>query len=192
MSLDRKTTHMKSKRTFHRVITFAVAFVFVVSTCPPFFQQTQPAALAASRQPVRARRGIVAATNQLAARVGVEVLQRGGNAVDAAVAVAFALAVTHPAAGNLGGGGFMMVRLRNGKTTAIDYREMAPGKSTQTMYLGAVGTIDMSLTRSGYLAPGVPGTSRPRTVCFRWICGGGRCWVVCRKCSARTSSSAMR
>src|SRR6476660_1913900 len=117
---------MKSRRTIHRVLSFAVVFVFLLSTCPPLFRQAQLTARAASRQPVRARHGIVAATNQLAARVGVDVWQRGGNAIDAAIAVAFALAVTHPSAGNLGGGGFMMIRLRSGKSTAIDYCEMAP------------------------------------------------------------------
>ncbi|HEX3281164.1 MAG TPA: gamma-glutamyltransferase [Pyrinomonadaceae bacterium] len=169
---------MKSNRTFHRVITFAIAFVFVVSTCPTFFQQIQPAALAASRQPVRARHGIVAATNQLAARVGVEVLQRGGNAVDAAVAVAFALAVTHPAAGNLGGGGFMMIRLQNGKTTAIDYREMAPAAATRNIYLDQHGDLIKGEGGSllGYRAAGVPGTVRGMELALKKYGSGRLSW----------------
>ena len=153
---------MKSKRTIHRVLSFTVVFVFLLSTCLPLFRQAQPTAQAASRQPVRARHGIVAATNQLAARVGVEVLQRGGNAIDAAIAVAFALAVTHPAAGNLGGGGFMMVRLQNGKTTAIDYREMAPAAASRNIYLDRQGNLIKGEGGSllGYRAAGVPGMVR--------------------------------
>jgi gamma-glutamyltranspeptidase / glutathione hydrolase len=104
--------------------------------------------------------GLVVSSADLASDIGASVLAKGGNAVDAAVATAFALAVTYPFAGNLGGGGFMVVRTPNGKATTFDYREMAPGKSTQTMYLGQDGKVDSSLTRSGYLAPGVPGTVR--------------------------------
>ena len=85
---------------------------------------------------------------------------RGGNAVDAAVATAFALAVTHPSAGNIGGGGFMIVRTAAGQITTFDYREKAPLEVDATMYLGADGKIDRSLTAAGYLAPGVPGTVR--------------------------------
>src|SRR5678816_4794866 len=114
----------------------------------------------ATRQPVRARHGMVVAMESIAADAGVTVLQKGGNAVDAAVATGFALAVTHPFAGNIGGGGFMVVRTPDGKTAAFDYREKAPLKSTPTMYLGKDGNIDISLTNAGYLAPGVPGTVR--------------------------------
>jgi len=109
---------------------------------------------------VASRRGVVVSVSGLASDVGAAVLARGGNAVDAAVATAFALAVTHPSAGNLGGGGFMIVRTADGKATSFDYRERAPGSATQTMYLKADGTIDRSLTRAGWLAPGVPGTVR--------------------------------
>ena len=104
--------------------------------------------------------GLVVSTSSIASDVGAAVLADGGNAVDAAVATGFALAVTHPAAGNLGGGGFMVVRTPDGKATTFDYREMAPGKATATMYLDANGNIDRSRTASGYLAPGVPGTVR--------------------------------
>jgi gamma-glutamyltranspeptidase/glutathione hydrolase len=105
---------------------------------------------------------MVASTNETASRVGVDVLKRGGNAVDAAVAVAFALAVTHPAAGNLGGGGFMMIRLKDGRTTAIDYREMAPAAATRNIYLDKDGKLIEGEGGSlvGYRAAGVPGTVR--------------------------------
>src|SRR6266436_2570345 len=153
---------MKLKLTIRRVLILVVLFAFLVSAVPPFSQQTQPTALAASRQPVRARHGIIAATNQLASRVGVEVLQRGGNAVDAAIAVSFALAVTLPSAGNLGGGGFMMIRLKNGKSTMIDYREMAPAAATRDMYLDRTANLRKGEGGSllGYHAAGVPGTVR--------------------------------
>lgn len=104
--------------------------------------------------------GLVVSASDIAADIGASILSKGGNAVDAAVATAFAMAVTHPAAGNLGGGGFMIVRTPDGRATAFDYRERAPGKSTPTMYLGPDGEIDRSLTAAGYLAPGVPGTVR--------------------------------
>ena len=114
----------------------------------------------AAREPVRAKHGIVASTNQLASQVGVDVMKRGGNAIDAGVAVALALAVTYPAAGNLGGGGFMMIRLQNGKTTAIDYREMAPAAAHRNVYLDKDGNLIKGEGSStvGYRASGVPGT----------------------------------
>src|SRR5271167_108543 len=110
------------------------------------------------RQPVRGAHGMVVTDEPLASQAGVEILKRGGNAVDAAVATAFALAVVEPAAGNIGGGGFMLVRLASGKTTFFDYREMAPGKATRDMYIGADGKLDAEASTLGYRSVAVPGT----------------------------------
>jgi gamma-glutamyltranspeptidase/glutathione hydrolase len=109
---------------------------------------------------VSSKNGMVITTSAPASDVGAVILRKGGNAVDAAVATAFALAVTHPSAGNIGGGGFMVVRLAQGTSVTIDYRERAPFKSTPTMYLDSAGNIARQLTATGYLAPGVPGTVR--------------------------------
>ena len=102
--------------------------------------------------------GVVASACGLASEAGCRILQQGGNAVDAAVAVAFAKAVTYPIAGNLGGGGFMIVRMADGQTTAIDYRETAPGAATRDMYLDEQGEIVPGASTAGYRAVGVPGT----------------------------------
>jgi gamma-glutamyltranspeptidase/glutathione hydrolase len=109
--------------------------------------------------PVVARNGMVASQEKRATRIGVDILKAGGNAVDAAVAVGFALAVTHPQAGNIGGGGFMLVHLaaRN-ETIAIDYRETAPGAASRTMFLDENGEVDPGKSRDTALAVGVPGT----------------------------------
>jgi gamma-glutamyltranspeptidase/glutathione hydrolase len=101
---------------------------------------------------------MVASAHGLATAVGVDVLRRGGNAVDAAVAVALALAVVYPVAGNLGGGGFMVIRLADGRATAIDYREMAPAAAHRDMYLDAKGDLVADASTVGYRAAGVPGT----------------------------------
>jgi len=114
---------------------------------------------AEAHDPVYERKGMVVAQEPLAADVGVTVLKSGGNAVDAAVAIGFALAVTHPFAGNIGGGGFMLIRLANGRTTFIDFREKAPGKATHDMYLGATGNVTPD-SLVGWRAVGAPGTVR--------------------------------
>lgn len=108
--------------------------------------------------PVRAQQGMVASVDALATQVGVDILKQGGNAVDAAVAVGYALAVTHPQAGNLGGGGFMLLRTKDGNTTAIDFREMAPAGATRDMFLDEQGNADAKKSLTSHLASGTPGT----------------------------------
>ena len=107
---------------------------------------------------VRGAHGMVATDEPLGSQAGVDIMRRGGNAVDAAVAVAFALAVVEPAAGNIGGGGFMLIRLAGGKTTFFDYREVAPGKATRDMYIGKDGKLDENASVIGYKSVAVPGT----------------------------------
>jgi gamma-glutamyltranspeptidase/glutathione hydrolase len=108
--------------------------------------------------PEVAEHGMVASVHELASRAGVEMMQAGGNAVDAAVATGFALAVVHPAAGNIGGGGFMLVRMHDGHTHFLDFREKAPGKATAVMYQDAQGKVIPNLSVIGYKAAGVPGS----------------------------------
>ena len=112
-----------------------------------------------SAQPVRARHGMVVTRERHATQTGLAVLKSGGNAVDAAVAVGFALAVTHPSAGNIGGGGFMLIRLADGQTTFLDFRERAPQSASRDMYLDASGKATQD-SLVGYRASGVPGTVR--------------------------------
>ncbi|MGQ9897933.1 MAG: gamma-glutamyltransferase [Acidobacteriota bacterium] len=111
-----------------------------------------------ARQPVRAKRAMVASSSAIASQVGVKILREGGNAVDAAVAVGLALAVTFPVAGNIGGGGFMLIRMADGRTTAIDYRETAPAQARPDMYLDADGNPIPGKSTLGYAAVGVPST----------------------------------
>ena len=114
--------------------------------------------VAASTEPIHAQHGIVVSVHELASRAGVEMMQAGGNAVDAAVATGFALAVVHPPAGNLGGGGFMLIRLADGKTHFLDYREKAPAAATRDMYLDAHGNVIEGASEYGYKAIAVPGS----------------------------------
>lgn len=113
---------------------------------------------AASPPPEAATNGMVVSAHRLANQAGLAVLKRGGNAVDAAVTVAYALAVTFPEAGNIGGGGFMTVRMADGRTAFIDFRETAPGAATATMYQDAAGRVLPEKSRRGHLAAGIPGT----------------------------------
>ena len=113
---------------------------------------------AASVAPVGAEHGMVVTAHKLATKVGVDVLERGGNAVDAAVAVGYAMAVVYPAAGNLGGGGFMTIQLADGRKTFLDFREKAPLAATPNMYLDSSGNVVKGASTKGHLAVGVPGT----------------------------------
>jgi gamma-glutamyltranspeptidase/glutathione hydrolase len=108
--------------------------------------------------PLHAQHGIVVSSHELASQAGVEMMRAGGNAVDAAVATGFALAVVHPAAGNLGGGGFMLIRMADGKTHFLDYREKAPAAATRDMYLDTQGNVIEGASEYGYKASGVPGS----------------------------------
>src|SRR5947207_5948559 len=113
--------------------------------------------LGAGSVPVRAKYGIVASQNEIASRIGADAIKDGGTAVDAAVATAFALAVVHPAAGNIGGGGFIVYRPSTGDPVAYDFREVAPAKASPTMFLEN-GKYDAEMHHNSYLAVGVPGT----------------------------------
>lgn len=118
----------------------------------------RPVSRAASRDPERGRHGMVSSVSEIASQVGADILKRGGNAVDAAVAVGLALAVVWPSAGNLGGGGFMVIRRADGKATAIDYREMAPAAAHRNVYLDEKGEYIRESSTYGHRAAGVPGT----------------------------------
>src|SRR6478672_7668327 len=113
---------------------------------------------AASQAPVAAENGMVVSAQHLATRVGVDVLKDGGNAVDAAAAVGYALAVVYPAAGNIGGGGFMTIQLAGGRKTFLDFREKAPLAATANMYLDKDGNGVKGASTTGYLAVAVPGS----------------------------------
>ncbi len=168
--------HKTLCQTFKLITTASVALTLIASLF--LVSIGSITTHAASREPVRARHGIVASTNEIASKVGVDIMRRGGNAVDAAIAVAFALAVTHPAAGNLGGGGFMMVRLKDGRATAIDYREMAPAAATRNIYLDKNGNVIEGDGGSieGYRAAGVPGTVRGMELALKKYGSGRLSW----------------
>ena len=146
-------------RRFIASICFIVSFAIFV----PVQAQDRPSQsiirYTSINHPVMANGGMVASQNHIATDVGAAILAKGGNAVDAAVATGFALAVTVPRAGNIGGGGFMLVRMADSdETIALDYRSMAPLSSSLDLFRGADGRTDRSKSRFGYIAPPVPGT----------------------------------
>ncbi len=148
---------MPTRRATRFLSLAAVALAACTSDGSSFGAFPEGWGYAQDTPPVTAEHGMVVTTDEVASRVGVAILQAGGNAVDAAIATGFALAVVNPEAGNLGGGGFMMVRPANGEAAALDYRERAPLAATRDMYLDAEGNVtDRSLV--GHLAVGVPGT----------------------------------
>src|SRR5690606_23675101 len=131
---------------------------FLVATLSAALLLASIGAAAAGRTAVRGKNGVVASSSALASEVGVETLQNGGNAIDAAIATAFALAVTWPTAGNIGGGGFLVYYGADGETTTFDFREKAPLAATEDMYLGEDGRVRDNSNHEGILAVGVPGT----------------------------------
>ena len=135
-----------------KLLSIAVCFFVLQSTAQinPYNYHSQ--------KKVVSTNGAVVSAHPLASKVGAAILKQGGNAVDAAIATQLALAVVYPGAGNIGGGGFMVAHLKNGKNIAIDYREKAPGKASRDMYLDSLGNPQLQLSQDGHLAAGVPGT----------------------------------
>ncbi|MDI1242150.1 MAG: gamma-glutamyltransferase, partial [bacterium] len=147
-----------------------VSFI-VFSSLPSVFAVASP-------DPVRGKHAMVASQHELASRIGVEVMKKGGNAVDAAIAVGIALAVVYPEAGNLGGGGFMLVRFKDGRSTSIDYREMAPKAATRDIFVDSRGELIRGEGGStvGYRASGVPGTLAGFEMAFKKYGSGKVKW----------------
>ncbi len=156
-----------------------IAFAFFIFTS--FFFSLVPARsaiFAAAPEPVRGKHAMVASQHELASKIGVDIMKKGGNAVDAAVAVGLALAVVYPEAGNIGGGGFMMIRTKDGKTIAIDYREIAPLAATRDVFVDKEGNLIRGEGSStiGYRASGVPGTLAGFDLAFKKHGSGKISW----------------
>jgi gamma-glutamyltranspeptidase/glutathione hydrolase len=147
------------RRSARAIASLAVLIAFVAAPVAVSAQQTAILSQRDIFHPVVGSHGMVATQEARATRVGIDILEQGGNAVDAAVAIGFTLAVTLPRAGNLGGGGFMVIHSADkGETVALDYREMAPAAATKDMYLDAAGDVDVQKARYSYHSVGVPGT----------------------------------
>lgn len=161
----------------HKILRPTLALNFVLSlflSIVPLEVQV----LAATPEPVRGRNAMVASQHELASKIGIEILKKGGNAVDAAIAVGIALAVVYPEAGNLGGGGFMLIRSKDGSTKAIDYREMAPKAASRDVFVDTKGELIKGEGGStvGYRASGVPGTLAGFELAFKKYGSGKIKW----------------
>jgi gamma-glutamyltranspeptidase/glutathione hydrolase len=165
---------------------FSILCALVLSV----FCSFQPAR-ASWREPVRAKNAIVASQHKLASEIGADVMKKGGNAIDAAIATAFALAVVYPEAGNLGGGGFMLIRFADGKTAAIDYREMAPSAANRNIFVDASGKLIEGEGSStiGYRAAGVPGTPAGLEMAFKKYGSGKLTWAQLIEPSRRLAAN---
>ena len=150
-----------------RISIFLLCFYTLISSCA--YQQKLTAYKYETNKNIGVKNGAVVSAHALASTVGVNILKQGGNAVDAAIATQLALAVVYPGAGNIGGGGFTIIHLNNGKNISIDYREKAPGKASRDMYLDANGNPQMNLSQDGHLAVGVPGTIAGIFECMKYV-----------------------
>ena len=139
-------------------ISKLLSLFILLSFCVIGCKKTTPKKLYDTKKAVIADKAMVISAHPLASKVGMDIIKAGGNAVDAAIAVQFALAVTYPVAGNIGGGGFMVIHMKNGETATLDFREKAPLAAHKDMYLDSLGNVIEGLSFNGHLAAGVPGT----------------------------------
>jgi gamma-glutamyltranspeptidase / glutathione hydrolase len=149
-----------------KVIATILCFSAILSSCN--HQQKLTGFHYQTTKDIEVKRGAVVSASQIASNVGVDILKQGGNAVDAAIATQLALAVVHPSAGNIGGGGFTVIHLNNGQNITLDYREMAPGKAFRDMYLDSAGNPQMNLSQESPLASGVPGSVAGIFECMKY------------------------
>ncbi|MDX2127505.1 MAG: gamma-glutamyltransferase [Chloroherpetonaceae bacterium] len=141
------------------IFSIFILYTISISFVPGYSSNAAPISRTSMMsQPTYSKNGMVVSSHPIASKVGVEILQKGGNAIDAAVATEFALAVVFPSAGNIGGGGFLLVRQKNGEVAALDYREKAPIRATRDMFLDSLGNVNIENARFGALSVGVPGT----------------------------------
>ena len=161
----------------NKPIRFVFAAMFVLSLAISLLPANRPV-LAGWLEPVRGKHAMVASQHELASKIGVEIMKKGGNAIDAAIAVGLALAVVYPEAGNIGGGGFMLIRNAKGETHAIDYREMAPKAANRDIFVDKDGNLIKGEGSStiGYRASGVPGTLAGFDLAFKKYGSGKVKW----------------